>query len=119
MDRFAAKTLLFVLSLTGLGVASLPDRAYAVEVVERILAVVNDELITEQDLQSMMAPVIAQYRTRFTGEELDARLSEMRRQYLNKAIEDRLILSEAKRLQVIVNDDEVDAEMASVRNKFP
>lgn len=119
MHRITARIFLFVFVLTSLGAALSPDRARAVEVVERILAVVNDELITEQDLQSMMAPVIAQYRTRFTGEELDARLREMRRQYLNKAIEDRLILSEAKRLQVIVNDDEVDAEMAAVRNKFP
>jgi peptidyl-prolyl cis-trans isomerase SurA len=119
MHRIAARIFLFVFVLTSLGAALSPDRARAVEVVERILAVVNDELITEQDLQSMMAPVIAQYRTRFTGEELDARLREMRRQYLNKAIEDRLILSEAKRLQVVVNDGEVDAEMAAVRNKFP
>lgn len=119
MNRSISNALLLVFALTVASVAASPQKACAVEVVERILAVVNDELITEQDLQSMMAPVVAQYRTRFTGEELDARLREMRRQYLNKAIEDRLILSEAKRLQVVVNDDEVDAEMASVRNKFP
>lgn len=96
-----------------------PVATRASEVIERILAVVNDEIITEQDLQITMAPVAAQYRTMYTGKELDEKLSEARRDFLNKVIEDRLILSEAKRKQVIVKDTEVDEMMADVRNKFP
>ena len=42
---------------------SLCASSHAAEVVERILAVVNDEVVTEQDLQIVMAPVLAQYRT--------------------------------------------------------
>ncbi len=95
-----------------------PEAVHA-EVVERIVAVVNDEIITEQDLQVVMAPVAAQLRTRFTGPELDGRLSEMRRDFLNRVIEDKLVLSEAKRRQVIVKDDEVDEMITEVRNKFP
>ncbi len=93
--------------------------AHAAEVVERILAVVNDEIITEQDLQILMAPVVAQYRTMYTGQELEGKLAEMRQDFLNKAIEDKLILSEAKRKQIILKDEEVDEMMADVRNKFP
>ncbi|MGH7198062.1 MAG: peptidylprolyl isomerase [Candidatus Omnitrophota bacterium] len=89
------------------------------EVVERILAVVNDEIITEQDLQLMMAPVLAQYRAMFTGPELEEKILGARREFLNRVIEDRLILSEAKRRLVIVKDIEVDEMMADVRNKFP
>ena len=44
---------------------------HSAEVVERILAVVNDEIITEQDLELVMAPVVAQYRTTYTGKEFD------------------------------------------------
>ena len=91
----------------------------AAEVIERIVAVVNDEIITEQDLQITMAPVAAQYRTLYSGMELQERLKEAHRDFLQNVIEDKLILSEAKRLQVIVKDDEVDAMMADVRNKFP
>ncbi|MBI4352935.1 MAG: peptidylprolyl isomerase [Candidatus Omnitrophica bacterium] len=89
------------------------------EVLERILAVVNDEVITEQDLQIVMAPVAAQYRTLYTGQEFTERFKELRQEFLNKLIEDKLVLSEAKRKQVIVKDEEVDEMLGEVREKFP
>ena len=88
------------------------------EVLERILAVVNDEVITEQDLQVVMAPVAAQFRTQYTGQELEERLHEARREFLGRVIEEKLILSEAKKMQVIVKDSEVDDMVAEARNKF-
>lgn len=91
----------------------------AAEVVERILAVVNDEIVTEQDLQIIMAPVLAQYRTVYTGKEYEEKFNETRQEFLNKVIEDKLVLSEAKRKQVIVKDNEVDEMIAEVQNKFP
>ena len=96
-----------------------PKAAFSAEVVERILAVVNDEIVTEQDLNIVMAPVVAQYRTTYTGKEYEDRVKEARQEFLNKVIEDKLILSEAKRKQVIVKDQEVDETMSDVRNKFP
>lgn len=95
------------------------EPAPAAEVLERILAVVNDEIVTEQDLELVMAPVLAQYRTIYTGKEYEDKVKEARQEFLNKVIEDKLILSEAKRRQVIVKDAEVDDMMDEVRNKFP
>ena len=92
---------------------------FSAEVVERILAVVNDEIITEQDLQISMAPVMAQYRTTYAGAQYEEKAKEARQEFLNKVIDDKLILSEAKRKLVIVNDPEVDEMMSEVRNKFP
>ena len=92
---------------------------FCAEVIERILAVVNDEIITEEDLNIVMAPVLAQYRTTYTGQEFEDKVKEARREFLNKVIDDRLILSEAKKKQVIVKDPEVDEMMADVRSKFP
>ncbi len=89
------------------------------EVIERILAVVNDEIVTEQDISMVMAPVTAQYRTMYSGQELEDRLAAARQDFLTKVIEDKLILSEAKRRLVIVKDSEVDEMVAEVRNKFP
>lgn len=88
-------------------------------VVERILAVVNDEVVTEQDLEIVMAPVLAQYRTMYAGREYDDKVADARQEFLSKVIDDKLILSEAKRKQVIVKEEEVDEMMADVRNKFP
>lgn len=114
-----AGPLIAVLAALAASGAVVAPAARAAEVVERILAVVNDEVITEQDLQIVMAPVAAQYRTAYTGEELDARLRRARQEFLQKVIDDKLVLSEAKRKQVIVKEEEVDDMMADVRNKFP
>ena len=96
-----------------------PNSSFSAEVVERILAVVNDEIITEQDLQVIMAPIVAQYRTMYTGAKLEEELAAAAQNFLDKVIEDKLILSEAKRKQVIIKDAEVDEMMTDVRNKFP
>ena len=93
--------------------------AHAAEVVESIVAVVNDEIVTAQDLDDLMSPVVAQFRSLYTGKEFDEKVRQAREEYLKKVIEDRLILSEAKRKQVIVKDPEVDDMMSDVRNKFP
>lgn len=105
---------LFGLLVAGL-IAVVPARA---EVLERILAIVNDEVITEQDLQVVMAPVAAQFRTQYTGQELQERLSEARREFLSRVVEEKLILSQAKKMQVIVKDSEVDEMVVEARNKF-
>lgn len=111
MKRFAV-----ILAFSGL---FLSAPAHSAEIVERILAVVNDEIVTEQDLQGMMAPITAQFRTMYAGKELSEKMKEARQEFLDKIIEDRLILSEARRKQVIVKDSEVDEMLAEVRNKFP
>ncbi len=108
-----AWTVFLFFSATLIGVAS------AAEVVDKILAVVNDEIVTEQDLQLVMAPITAQYRTMYTGREYEEKAMEARQEFLGKVIDDKLILSEAKRKQVIVKDSEVDEMMTDVRNKFP
>lgn len=97
----------------------LSGAAQGAEVVERILAVVNDEIVTEQDLQMVMAPIVAQYKTAYTGAEFEERVKEARTEFLNKVIDDKLILGEAKKRQVVVSDAEVDEVMADIRNKFP
>jgi len=113
VTKFPRVALFFVLAFAS--AAAVP----AAEVVERIIAVVNDEIVTEQDLQVSMGPVIAQYRTVYAGKEFDQKLQEARKEFLGKVIEDKLILSEAKRLLVIVKDEEVDEMLNEVRNKFP
>lgn len=117
MSHFRNLIGMFIL-LAAMGTACTVS-ASAAEVVERILAVVNDEIITEQDLQIVMAPVLAQYSTSYTGAEYEEKTKEARQEFLNKVIEDKLILSEAKRKQVVIKDPEVDEMMAEMRNKFP
>ncbi len=108
-----------------MGIALVPSflvgthSAFAAEVVERIVAVVNDELVTERDLELAMAPVVEHFRTLYTGNQFDENLKKARQDILNKVIEDKLILSEAKRKKITAQDAEIDEMIQEVRNKFP
>lgn len=119
MRIFHLKIFSSVVLVLMLGVFFFERTVFSTEVVERILAIVNDEVITDQDLELLMAPVAAQYRTTYTGKEFDEKMKEAEQEFLNKAIEDKLILSEAKRRQIVLKDVEVDEIMSEVRNKFP
>lgn len=116
MNRRGNLLFAAVLTAATLLAGTAPSRA---EVLERILAIVNDEVITEQDLQIVMAPVVAQLRTAYSDREFEDQVTRIRGEFLNKLIEDKLVLSEARRLKVIVQDPEVEQMLADVRNKFP
>ncbi len=78
------------------------------QVADRIVAVVNGEIITLYELDKRFAPVVKQ----FEGKELSAaeeeRLQAMKRQFLDRRIEDMLLLQEAGRFGIKVGEAEAE-----------
>ena len=104
----------FVLSLVFFSFLSLA--AFA-EVVDKIVVVVNNEIITQREIDIMQMPIYAQYRSMYKGEELIRKLEDAREKILKQLIEDRLILSEAKRQNINVEQKEVDAKIDELKKK--
>jgi len=75
-------------------------RLGAQTVIDRIVAVVDKEIITESDLEQQLNLVALQNR-------LDPKQPELRKQVLESMIADRLILAQAILDSVTVTDDEV------------
>ena len=94
--------------------AGLAARAWA-ETSNRILAIVNEDIITEADITSQLNAMLE-------DEEVAKRLPDdrtaVREQLLEHLIEEKLILQEAKRLNLTVNPNEVEERLAEIRNKF-
>ena len=86
-------------------------------VVDKIVVVVNNEIITQREVDIILAPIYGQYRNMYKGEELIRMLEEVREKILKQLIEDRLIFSEAKKLNITVEEKEVDARIDEMRNK--
>jgi len=86
-------------------------------VVDKIVVVVNSEIITQREIDVTLAPVYEQYKTMYKGAELIKKLEEAREDIIKQLIEDRLILSEAKKANIDVEDKEIDARMADIRNR--
>jgi len=88
------------------------------EVVDKIVVVVNDEIITQGELDRMLLPVYKQYKGLYAGAELEEKLEEVRRNILNRLIEDKLLLSEVKRRKIEITDEEVKAKLDDVKSRF-
>ena len=86
-------------------------------VVDKIVVVVNNEIITQREIDIMLAPIYAQYKTTYQGAELIKKLEEVREGIIKQLIEDRLILSEAKRLNITVDDKEVNVKIDDIKKR--
>ncbi|KPK42201.1 MAG: hypothetical protein AMJ78_03330 [Omnitrophica WOR_2 bacterium SM23_29] len=84
----------------------------------KIVAVVNEDVITQADLDIALAAVITEYRQSYSGDELAVKIEEARQEILNQMIEDRLILQEAKRYKIEVDEAEVEERLNDVRSRF-
>lgn len=72
---------------------SLP--AYG-EIIEKIFAVVNGELITFSELKSAEAEFTRALSQKFQGEELEKQIADMKKNLLDSLIEQKIILSYAR-----------------------
>lgn len=101
-----AFTAIIVALLVGLLPGSAPGVLGAV-VLDRIVAVVNNEVITLSELEEEVGELKEQARRRFNRTELDRRLRQIDFMGLNRMIERKLQVQIAKRRGIKVTDDEV------------
>jgi peptidyl-prolyl cis-trans isomerase SurA len=94
----ALAAVLIQLTLAGTGVA---------EVVDRIVAVVNNEIITMSELQNMTKTIEAQSGVKPKGPDE----KKMQREMLEALIDRKLARAEAKRRGIAVTDKEVEEAM--------
>lgn len=96
----------------------LPVYSYA-QVVNKVVAVVNDEIITQQDVYQLKAVLYAQYVQEYQGEELLKKMEDIGKDLLSQMIEDKLILSRAKELSIRVSDEEINERLGYIKSNFP
>jgi peptidyl-prolyl cis-trans isomerase SurA len=100
----ALAAVLIQLMLAGTGVA---------EVVDRIVAQVNDDIITMSELQNMAKTVEAQAGVQPKGPDAQ----KLQREMLEALIDRKLAKAEAKRRGIVVSDKELDAAMAQFKQR--
>jgi peptidyl-prolyl cis-trans isomerase SurA len=88
-------------------------------VVDKIVVVVNGEAITEREIERILDPIYEQYRGLYYGDELIKKLEEVRRKVIDQLVDDRLILSEAKKLDVQIPEKDIDTRVNEVSRRFP
>lgn len=85
------------------------------EIVNRVLVIVNDEVITEADVTSHVSALLEAEPTPATT---NAESIEMHEVVLRRLIEQRLMLQEAKRAGVAISSEEMLERLDELRDRF-
>jgi len=89
------------------------------EVVDKIVVVVNDQTITSSEIDAVIKPLIEELKKNSSPEELPQKIAGLRKDVIERLIEDRLILQEAKKLNIEAGNNEIEERLQQVKAKFP
>ena len=88
------------------------------ELTDRIVAIVNDDVITLSELTEALKPYVLQIReAHYPPEEEREILFKLREEILNKMIDQNLTDQETERLHVSVGDREVDQQIEQIKSE--
>jgi parvulin-like peptidyl-prolyl isomerase len=82
---------------------------------DKVVAVVNDEIITQKDLDSFIAFMRVQMARDYSGVKLEQKIDSMKQDLLERLIEDRLILQEAKKSNINADKNMIKAKIAELK----
>jgi peptidyl-prolyl cis-trans isomerase SurA len=77
------------------------------EVIEEIVAIVNDEIITLSEFRAAYETNYQSLRAQFQGEEFNKQLEQVKKNLMDTLITDLLLLQEANKLENINIDEQV------------
>lgn len=89
------------------------------QLVDQVVAVVNDEVITQSELDTLLRPIYMEYKKDYPDQnQLMQMMSEARQKLLNQLIEDRLVYQEAKSQKIEVDEVTLDQDIEEFKSRF-
>ncbi|MFH1640735.1 MAG: SurA N-terminal domain-containing protein, partial [Candidatus Omnitrophota bacterium] len=85
---------------------------------DKIVAIVNNDIVTQKDLNNFLNFSRLQFADKYNPEELEDKLKSIEPDLLNKLIDDRLILQEAKKEKISVDQNRVKARITDIRKLY-
>jgi peptidyl-prolyl cis-trans isomerase SurA len=83
-------------------------------IMDRIVAIVNDTLITQSDLNNTFEPIRQKIEAQTTGAERETTLKKTQEAILNQMIDNILIEQQATKLGITVKDEEVTGTIRNI-----
>ena len=85
---------------------------------DKLIAVVNNEVITQKDLTDFLNFISLQYSRQFQGKALEEKVNSMKLDLLQRLIEDRLILQQAKLDKITSDPSRVKEKIDEIRKRY-
>ena len=108
------RTLAAALGLVLLGMANV---AHA-RVVEKIVALVGDDIVLQSEVEDRAAPLMAEIAAIANPTEREARTNAIRREVLERLIDDQLLAQQATELKLTVGNDEIDRAIEQIKRDY-
>ena len=86
---------------------------------EKIVAIVNNDIITQKDLNDFINFTRLQLSREYSQQEVEDRINKIKLDMLSKLIEDRLILQEANKEKMKIDDARVKGRLSDLRRRYP
>jgi peptidyl-prolyl cis-trans isomerase SurA len=119
LHKYLSRLLGLLILMPGLFYASIPvipTVALAAEIVDRIVAIVNDEVISLYELNQTVVPYIQKVKASQYPPDVERQvLFEVRNQVLNELINQKLTDQELKQQNISVSEKEVDSTIERLK----
>ncbi|MBR9703245.1 hypothetical protein GOV10_04360, partial [Candidatus Woesearchaeota archaeon] len=114
--RILAKCLVFVMTLAFI----IPQGtlSHAV-VVDKVIIVVNDEVVTQREFDRAHAQMRNEFEKRFRGEDLNKRLEAAPEIVKEQLINSKLAISLAKKKKLKIDKDELNERIDKIKAYYP
>jgi peptidyl-prolyl cis-trans isomerase SurA len=114
------RCFLIVIALTAVALCYWEIDTGQALMIDRIVARVNDDVITLSELQEEGLPLFERLRENYTGQELAHQVQRAEREFLDQLILRRLQLQYASQLGITASENEINAALKDVltRNNF-
>ncbi len=88
------------------------------KVVNKTVATVDGEVILMSEYERRAKPVIEEYEKVLTGPDKEIKIKELKEKILEQMIDEKILISEAKRKKVKVNNKEIQDGIGEIRKRF-
>lgn len=85
---------------------------------DKIIAVVNNEIITRKDLDDSINFMRMQLSQKYKGAQLEDKIQSMKADLMQRLIEERLILQEAKKKNINIDDSRIKAKINELKKRY-
>jgi peptidyl-prolyl cis-trans isomerase SurA len=98
-------------------VLCLPSSSQA-RVVEKIAAVVGSDIILQSEVEERSAPAMAEVAAIANPSQRAARAAALRRQVLDRMVDEQLLVQQAADLKISISSEEVDRSIEQIKKDY-
>ena len=88
------------------------------EIIDKVAVIVNEEVITQREIDRKLSPVYQKYKTMYSDAEFEKEFAKAYYSAVEQMVNDKLVVSEAKRVGVEVSEGELDEQIDVIKARF-